>query len=265
MNTCSIIILAAGKGERMEGIRPKVLYELDSKPLIDHVLKTAYQLQPERIVVVVGFEKEKVMDFVTQHAISHSVKRYNDTASSDNIDPIDIRFAIQNEQLGTGHAVLQAQEMFADFQGDILILSGDVPLISTETLSRLLKNHLESGAGATVLTANYKNPKGYGRIVFDEDGSLQKIVEDKDATHEEKKISVINTGIFVFHSDHLFTYLHNVNRDNAQAEYYITDLIQIIQEHSIKVSAFQSSNPKETYGINTPEQLAVLSSMLPTS
>ena len=262
MNTIGIIILAAGKGERMGGAYPKVLFELGGKSLIGHVLETAYQLNPRRIVVVAGFGKDKVIDYVTKHAVSYSVTNYKDSGRSDDTSGIDIRFAVQEPQLGTGHAVLQAESMFTGFHGDILILSGDVPLISFETLVSLLENHTSTGSGATVLTADYKNPKGYGRIVFEKNGDLQRIVEDKDTVQKDKEITIINSGMFVFQAPYLFKYLSKVSRDNAQDEYYITDMIQILREHDIKVTAWQTSHPEETYGVNTPDQLAYLNTLL---
>ena len=264
MNTIGIIILAAGKGERMGGAYPKVLCELGGKSLIGHVLETAYRLNPCRIVVVAGFGKDKVIDYVTKHAGSHSVTNYKDSERSNDASAIDIRFAVQEPQLGTGHAVLQAKNIFTDFRGDILILSGDVPLISFETLILLLENHTSTGSGTTVLTADYKDPQGYGRIVFKKNGELQRIVEDKDAGKKDKEITIINSGIFVFQAQYLFKYLSMISRDNAQNEYYITDLVQVLREHNIKVSAWQTSHPEETYGVNTPDQLAYLNTLLST-
>ncbi len=262
MNTYGIIILAAGKGERMGGAYPKVLFELGGKPLIGHVLETAYRLHPGRIVVVAGFGKDLVIDYVTKHAVSHSVTNYKDSEPGDDTPGIDIRFAVQEPQLGTGHAVLQTESMFMDFHGNILILSGDVPLISSETLISLLEFHTSTGAGTTVLTADYKNPEGYGRIVFEKTGDLLRIVEDKDAVQKEKEITIINSGMFVFQAQRLFKYLSKITRDNAQTEYYITDLVRILREHDIKVTAWQTSHPEETYGVNTPDQLTYLNNLL---
>ena len=263
MDGLGIIILAAGKGKRMGGVYPKVLLKLGGRFLIDYVIRTALSLNPSRIVVVVGFAKEQVMEYLKSYeAIEPGYRQGLSGASEGSKQAVKLHYSFQEQQLGTGHAVRQTEKLFKEFNGTIVLLNGDVPLISTSTLQELLANHTKTGAGATVLTAHYENPGGYGRIVRDAAGNLLRIVEEEDAADKEKQISEINTGTFVFRAEHLFAHLSELKRDNAQTEYYVTDLIRILRKHGIAVAAWRTAHPEETYGVNTPEQLEALQSIL---
>jgi len=241
-NDIGIIILAAGKGKRMGGVFPKVLFQLDGKPLIDYVVVTAQALDPALMVLVVGFEKEKIINHLS------------------NIS--GITFAVQEKQLGTGHAVQQTSEIFRGFDGLVLLLYGDVPLISAETLRKLIEYHNESGNDATVLTADYQNPHGYGRIFRDVNGDLLCIIEEKDADESEKKIHEINTGMYVFNAPALYNHLFELKSNNIQKELYITDMIGLLREKGHSVGAYKTHTPSETYGVNTYEQLEELQKIL---
>jgi bifunctional UDP-N-acetylglucosamine pyrophosphorylase/glucosamine-1-phosphate N-acetyltransferase len=231
----SCIILAAGKGVRMKSNLPKVLHLLSGRPLLGYVLDTAERLNLERVAVVVGYQGEKVEDFLKGR---------------------EVRIIWQKEQLGTGHAIMQTESFFKDFNGDILVLCGDVPLLRSETIIKLLKTHQEKQVQATVLTATLEDPKGYGRIIRKEDGTFEKIVEDKDATAEEKKVREINTGEICFSANSLFSALKKVKRDNLQKEYYLTDVLNILQVQGDKIEALKAENPWETKGINSLQELA---------
>ena len=230
----SCIILAAGKGVRMKSDLPKVLHTLNGKPLIGYVLDTVLSLNLKKVAVVVGYQGEKVVDLLKGK---------------------DVEVVWQKEQLGTGHAVMQAEPIFHDFDGELLVLCGDVPLLQTETVIELLKTHQQKKAKATVLTAVLEDPKGYGRIVRNKNEVFESIVEDKDATLEEKKIKEINTGEMCFTAPALFSALKKVKRDNLQKEYYITDVLGILKKGGEKVEALKVQNPWETKGVNSTSEL----------
>ncbi len=233
----AIIIMAAGEGKRMKDpCRAKVMFELDGVPLVHHVLKRADSLRPERVIVVVGHRRDEVIAYLS------------------NAFP-DAEIVIQEQQLGTAHAVLQAQWALADFTGEVIVLSGDVPLLKKATLVELVDHHRATGAAATILTAEVANPAGYGRIVRDEWGKVREVVEHRDATAVEERIREINSGIYVFDALKLFDALGRVSADNAQKEYYLTDVIACFRERHWIVSALQTDDAEEIHGINTPDQL----------
>ena len=222
-------ILAAGKGTRMESNIPKVLHNLENKALIDYVLDTAYELNPEKIFTVVGFKKELVINHI----------------NNPNIEYIE-----QKEQLGTGHAVLQLDNPLYGKNGHLLILYGDVPNIKHSTLSPIVDEHIKENADVTMITAILEDPTGYGRIIRDQSGNLIKIVEEKDCNKSEKAIKEINPWIYIFKISKLFKNLKKVKSNNESKEYYLTDVIELIN-NSGTVKTKKIDNPKEIMGINT--------------
>ncbi len=232
-NQLHIGILAAGKGSRMESELPKVLHQLNGKSLIDYVLDTASELNPDSITLVVGFQKDRVKNHI----------------QNDNIN-----YVSQEEQLGTGHAALQLENQLENQSGHLLILYGDAPNIKSSTLSPIINEHIEENRTATLITATLNDPTGYGRIIRNQDGDLLKIVEEKDCTPDEKKIKEWNPGIYIFKIPQLFSELKRIKSNNASNEYYLTDVIELIKENS-PVQAKKIDNPMEVIGINTINQL----------
>jgi bifunctional UDP-N-acetylglucosamine pyrophosphorylase/glucosamine-1-phosphate N-acetyltransferase len=235
LNKTAVVILAAGKGTRMKSEKAKVLYEIGGRPMLSYVLDRAREMGSKKTVVVVGHQADKVRE-----------------AFSDK----DIIFVEQKEQLGTGHAVMQAEKALSRFKGDILILSGDVPLITSETLTGLMDAHRKSKATLTVLTAEPENPYGYGRIIKDSKGNIKKIVEEKDATAEERKVREINTGIYCVDSAFLLKALKKIESKNVQKEHYLTDIVGIAVKEKRKVATCKASDFKEAMGINSRIELA---------
>ncbi len=234
----SIIILAAGQGKRMKNPNmSKVMALLDDSPLIAHVLNQAVKLHPDKIVVIVGYQKDTVINYVRENFQL-------------------IEFAIQDEQLGTGHAVLQTEPNYINYDGDILILSGDVPLLRSATLDNFIKQHYENNPDLSVLSTYADNPKGYGRIIRNEKNEFVKIVEEKDANSDEQLIKEINSGVYFVNSKLLFDALKQVSNNNQQNEYYLTDIIEILQNNGYKVNAFAGAEFNELQGVNSPEDLA---------
>src|SRR5688572_30831729 len=232
-----VIILAAGLGTRMKSATIKILHRAAGRPIIDYVLDLAADLSPNPPVMVVGYQREAVQEAVGSRA----------------------RFAVQEQQHGTGHAVLQAAAILeaADVnQKRVLILSGDVPLTRPETLQQLLDEHEHSGNALTLLTMKPGDPAMYGRIVRDADGAVSRIVEVKDATDEEKRIGEVNAGIYVFEGAHLFENLRGLSPNNAQKEYYLTDLLQVIRDAGHRVGAVVAQDSVEALGVNSRGELA---------
>ncbi len=232
------IILAAGKGKRMKSHLAKVLHSVGGVPMLAHSLAAARAAGSQRIVVVIGHQKEQI------RALYHAD---------------DLLFAEQREQLGTGHAVLQAREFFQNYEGAIVILCGDVPLILPETVRALYDHYRSQGATVTVLTTIPPDPTGYGRVVTADDGSILRIVEERDATVEERLICEINTGIYCVESGFLFAAVAGLGNRNAQREYYLTDIVELARKKGRRVTAFPAADPMEVMGINTPEELAMAS------
>ncbi|KVP09779.1 bifunctional UDP-N-acetylglucosamine diphosphorylase/glucosamine-1-phosphate N-acetyltransferase GlmU [Burkholderia ubonensis] len=230
----NIVILAAGTGKRMRSALPKVLHPLAGRPLLSHVIATARALQPSRLVVVVGHGAEQV-----QAAVAAP----------------DVQFAVQAEQLGTGHAVRQALPLLDPAQ-PTLVLYGDVPLTRVSTLERLVAAARDGRYG--ILTVTLDDPTGYGRIVRDPAGFVTRIVEQKDASPEEQKIAEINTGIVVTPTAQLAMWLGALNNDNAQGEYYLTDVVELAIDAGFEVVTAQPDAEWETLGVNSKAQLAEL-------
>ncbi len=238
MKQTAAIILAAGKGTRMKSDKPKVVFPLAGKPLIQWVIDTALQVDCSEIVCVVGYKKEVVIDTVLP---------------DERID-----FVEQIEQNGTGHAVMVTRDAMADFEGTVFILCGDVPLLTAATLERMREHHLATGAQCTVLTAVMDDPLRYGRILRNEAGNVQGIVEFKDATEAQKEIKEINTGIYCFDAASLFDALDSVNNSNNQKEYYLTDTLEILNNKGKLVTSVVLDDMVEASGINSQEQLKQL-------
>jgi len=228
------IILAAGKGKRMKSDIPKVLHPLNGRPMVHYVIDTARAIGSQKIVLIIGYKKEMVIN---------ATRKY------------PVEFAIQEEQLGTGHAVQQCEPIFRNYKGDVLILSGDVPLLTPSTLQELITIQQKEKPLATLLTAEMEDPTGYGRIVRNKNGYVTKIVEHKDATEETLQIKEINVGIYIFESQPLFETLPLINNNNSQGEYYLPDVVKIYVGRGEKVAAILTSNVEETHGINDVDQL----------
>ena len=239
-NELRVIILAAGKGTRMNSALPKVLHKLNGKALVDFVLDESELLNPLETILVVGFKKEQV--------ISHTENRIN------------LKYATQIEQLGTGHAVLQAEELLKNKKGHIIILYGDVPNIKASTLRPVIDDHILNNRDLTLITAEIDNPSGYGRIIRDENGKLLKIVEEKDCNDDEKKIKEWNPGIYIFKIPNVFEVLNNIKSNNASKEYYLTDVIELAQQSNMQINAIKIANSNEVIGVNTADQLEELES-----
>jgi UDP-N-acetylglucosamine diphosphorylase/glucosamine-1-phosphate N-acetyltransferase len=247
MKKLATVILAAGKGKRMRNPdKSKVMFPLKGKPMIQHVVELALKIHSEKIILIVGHQKQTVMDFITE-------------IFKDDMDKIS--FASQDEQLGTGHAVMQTKPDLENFDGDTLILSGDVPLLRFETVDKFLNFHNANGFSASLLSANFENPFGYGRIVRDNNGNFIDIVEEKDADLEEKKIAEINSGIYIVDNKNLFEALKTIKTDNAQGEYYLTDIFNYFKDKNMKIGAVPTENNIEITGVNTVEQLEEMEKM----
>lgn len=228
------VILAAGQGTRMKSKLYKVLHTVCGKPMVQHVLDQVSSLDVQEIVTIVGHGAEKVQSELGSKS----------------------QFALQSEQLGTAHAVMQAEEILQGKSGTTFVICGDTPLIKAETMEALIKQHEEQGAKASILTAYLEDPTGYGRIIRNEQGFVEKIVEHKDATEEERKVTEINTGTYCFDNQALFATLKKVSNDNVQGEYYLPDVIEILKSEGEIVTAYQTDDFEETLGVNDRIALA---------
>jgi bifunctional UDP-N-acetylglucosamine pyrophosphorylase / glucosamine-1-phosphate N-acetyltransferase len=236
-----IVVLAAGKGTRMKSELSKVLHRLAGRPLIHHVLDAGSSLAPETVSVVVGHQADAVRASLADRGC---------------------RFVLQEPQLGTGHALLQAEQVLSGRKGDVLLLSGDVPLLAGHTMSGLVEAHRNSSAAATVLTAEIPDPSGYGRVVRD-GGRIARIVEHRDATEAERQIREINSGVYVFDLEPggqgLFDALRRIGSNNAQGEYYLPDLVAMYRREGLTVETMTLPNADEIRGVNSRAELAELS------
>lgn len=254
----AVVILAAGLGKRMKSPdKPKVMFELNGKPLIQYILELACKLKAKRIIPIVGYHREFVIGFVRELLTSLPCPSEGGSTElpngSEDVSNAVIDFAVQEPQLGTGHAVMQTKKHLKDFDGEVLILSGDVPLLKYSTALKLVNEHFFHGNYATMLTANFSDPHGYGRIVRDEQNNFVRIVEDKDADEATRKIKEINPAIYVINSKILFESLKQIKPENKQKEYYLTDIFHFIPKE--KIGTVTADNEMEVRGINSIEQL----------
>lgn len=240
MANLTAVILAAGKGTRMKSKLPKVLHKVGGHPMLEHVMDAAEAAGCRDNVVVIGHGAELVRELVGDRA----------------------RIALQAEQLGTGHAVLQAADTLKDFSGTVMILCGDTPLLEAEELEKFYAEHVKSGAAATVMSALMDDPFGYGRILRDANGDVAGIVEQKDASEEQKQIKEINTGNYCVEAPLLFEVLRTLGNDNAQGEYYLTDVLAKLRAMGKKVGGVITADSEMIMGVNSRRQLAEAESVM---
>lgn len=236
MDAPAAVVLAAGKSKRMQSETPKVLHQVCGRPMVEYVLDAARSAGVKRVIAIVGHKAEMVQSALAHHR--------------------DVEFAIQSEQLGTGHAVMMAEPLLRNHRGPVLVLAGDTPLLTSASLRQLVETQAREGAACIVGTAETSANEGLGRIVRDGNGEFLRIVEQKDATPEEQKIREINSGCFAFDGPALFEALKRVQPTNAQKEYYLTDCAEILRQMGRRVSAQCCMQIQEVMGVNTQEQLA---------
>jgi bifunctional UDP-N-acetylglucosamine pyrophosphorylase / glucosamine-1-phosphate N-acetyltransferase len=236
-----IVILAAGKGTRMKSAHPKVLHRVAGVPMIEHVLATAVTLHSETTTIVIGHQAASLQAALAGHR--------------------RLAFVVQEPQLGTAHALLVTEPVFRGATGTLVLLSGDVPILSADTLKTLVERHEQAGAAATVVTAAVPDPHGYGRIIRSGE-RIARIVEERDASPAEREIREINSGIYAFRIDGLFDAIRSIAAQNAQREYYLPDLIALYRERGLVVETVTVSNPDEIRGINSRRELAEVSRLV---
>ena len=240
MEKLRAVILAAGKGTRMKSDLPKVVHTIEGKCLVDYAIEAAMGAGAEEICLVLGYKNE-----VVRESIAHK----------------DVKYVLQEEQLGTGHAVKCARDFLGD-DGQTLILFGDTPLITAETLNRLKSYHREHSNAVTVLSAMIDDPAGYGRIIRDAEGNFVKSVEHKDANEAELMSHEINSGMYIFETKELKEALDKIQPNNAQGEYYLPDTLTIIKEKGLAVDAFALESPEDITGVNDQEQLKAAAAVI---
>lgn len=228
MNNRFAVILAAGQGKRMKSNVYKVLHPVCGKPMVEHVTDQVSKAGLQEAVAVIGHGADAVKERLGER----------------------VSYAFQEKQLGTGHAVMQAEEILGNKKGVTVVLCGDTPLIRAETIQALMDHHESTGASASILTANADDPAGYGRVIRNDEGQVIRIVEHKDANEEEQAVHEINTGTYCFDNEQLFRALHLVGNDNAQGEYYLPDVIEILKKEGAVVSAWKTPDFSETIGVN---------------
>jgi len=233
--------MAAGLGTRMKSNCAKVLHKLDGRPLISHVCRAALQLEPRSVYVVVGHQAAEVQAAVKKEFTSQ---------------PDRVAFVRQREQRGTGDAVMAAEDILGGNNGTVMVLSGDVPLVKPATLTKLIAAHSRQTAACTLMSVRLENPTGYGRVVKNDAGEFVKIVEQKDASDEERQIREINVGIYCFDNTKLFAALEQIKPNNSQGEYYLTDVPGILKSQGDTIAVYQHNDAREVSGINTRAELA---------
>jgi len=236
------IILAAGLGTRMESRKAKVLHELHGRPMVMYVVETAEKCVKDNIILVIGNQAETVRKMVSQHP--------------------KVSFATQDDPLGTGHAVLSALPYLSEDIEQVVILCGDVPLITADTVLGLINDHVSARRDITVLGSQIDNPKGYGRILFDENRHVFGIVEESEATKQQKRIKIINSGTYCVKKDFLFDSLKKIKPDNIKGEFYLTDIIEIGYRGGKNIGVLIGSNNNEILGINTRQDLKRVENMM---
>ncbi|RJP94074.1 MAG: nucleoside-diphosphate-sugar pyrophosphorylase [Desulfobacteraceae bacterium] len=237
-----VVVLAAGKGTRMKSDKAKVLHPVCDRPMILHVVDTATQVAGKEIVIVVGNQSEEVKNVVSQEA--------------------EVVFALQQEQRGTGHAVKSALPVLPGYSTQVVILSGDVPLIKAPTVNALLNVHINQKNDITVLGVRLENPFGYGRIIVNNAGDVAKIVEEADATETQKQITIVNSGIYCVKRQFLEISLTQLRSDNRQNEIYLTDIVEVAKNHDKKIGLMICKDETEVLGVNTPQDLLNVESLM---
>jgi len=243
MSDVAAIILAAGQGTRMASDRAKVLHEISGKPMIHYVVETAQQVVDD-IVVVVGHQREAVKSTLAVYP--------------------QVRFAVQKEQLGTGHAVMAALPELSSDTSDVVILCGDTPLIRVETLGSLIEGHRTVGRSVSLLVTSLDNPHGYGRVITDVEGRLMRIVEESDASDVERRVSTVNTGTYCVKVALLRRFLPALHSENVQGEFYLTDVIAQAYDEDLPAAMVSAETATEVLGVNTQEDLVTVEHLLRT-
>jgi len=236
------VILAAGKGTRIRSETldvPKVMREASGKPILSYVLKALSFIEKQDTILVVGYKKESVLEYFK-----------------------DYKYAVQHEQLGTGHAIMAAKEELKTHNGAVLICYGDMPVMRRETYENLIKTHFEQKNDCTILTGTTKLPMAFGRIVREPDGAFERVVEQKDATPEELKIRELNSGVYVFDTKKMLSALNELKNNNSQGEYYATDLPAIMKSKGEKIGILMENLGDDIIGVNTQEELEIVEEIL---
>jgi UDP-N-acetylglucosamine diphosphorylase/glucosamine-1-phosphate N-acetyltransferase len=234
-NNVAVVILAAGMGTRMKSTKAKVLHEVMGKPMILYVVETAQKVAGNNVILVIGNQADRVRRIVSEKAT--------------------VRYAYQDQQLGTGHAVSCALSFIPDDCGEVVILCGDVPLLTADTVINLVDDHIKSKRDVSLLAVEKDNPKGYGRVLYDNKGHVSKIVEEADADDEQKLVNMINTGIYCVKKEFLIQTVGKIKSNNAQGEFYLTDIVEMGNAGNKPVGALIGNDDKEFFGINSQKEL----------
>lgn len=233
------IVMAAGKGTRMKSETSKVMHLAHGKPIVSRIIAALNQLEVEENILILGHKKEQILEYFGN----------------------EISYVLQEEQLGTGHAVMQAEKKLEGYKGDVLILNGDIPLLRAKTLKEMYELYLEKNVDGIILTANFENPFSYGRILKNDDKVIG-IVEEKDANEEQKKIKEVNAGVYIFKSEDLLCALSKIDNKNEKGEYYLTDVIKILSGIDKKIISYSLKDSMEIQGVNSKVELALVSKEL---
>lgn len=231
----TVIILAAGLGTRMKSNKAKVLHEILDKPMVMYVVDVAQKIAGDNVILVIGNQAEKVRNVVSEQA--------------------NVLFALQKEQLGTGHAVRCAVPQVPSHTREVVILCGDVPLLTEKTLTGLFEDHVKADRDISLLAVEIENPKGYGRILINKSDELEGIVEEADASEEQKRLKIVNTGIYCIKKEILVDYMKKITADNVKGEFYLTDIVEIGYRNKSRMGVLVGDDWKETVGVNTPQDL----------